>query len=289
MMNCKKQMTVGMLMAFLSMPAMAVPGTDLWRVDIDLDANPAIVGEPEQLTTRPGYDNQPYFEDEGTLLYTRMDDSGQSDAYRLVIGGGTTPVRKTSDSEYSPQLNPAGEITVVQVDPANVQRLAVLKEGDNIRGYEAVFPNLEGVGYQAWLDASRVGLFLIRESAELHVANRDSGEVIRLAENIGRCIVAVPGVPGSMYFSEPDAGGKYAIKRLDVDARKITRIAPHVGSAMDYAPLRDGRILMADRFTLKLWDGAQWQVLKEFKGLPGEITRLAVSPSGKQLVFVAAE
>lgn len=292
-MDIRRLLLASVLLLSTSLPtsllAAPIPGTELWLAPLDLVEGKLVAGEAEQLTKRPGYDNQPYFAAENSLLYTSMQD-GQTDIWQFDLQTNETrAVRETAESEYSPQRTPAGDLAVVQVDTAGVQRLVSLNETEPQRGYEAIFPDIEGVGYQAWLDSDRVALFLIRDTAELHVANRSTGEVARLAGDIGRSLLALPGMPGSVFFSEPDAQGKHFIKSLDFDARKIRTIAPHLEGSMDFTALPDGTLLMAKEQTVYHWTGESWQALKTFAGLPGGITRLAVSPSGSKLVFVALE
>ena len=272
-----------------SVTAAPIPGTDIWVAALDLSGDTPSLGDARQLTPRPGYDNQPFFVSEQELLYTSMRE-GQTDIWRLDLRDGATHVlRETPESEYSPQRTPAGDITVVQVSQGGVQQLARLNETETQRGFETIFPDIEGVGYQAWLDADRVALFLIRDTAELHIANRSSGSVANLASEIGRSLVTRAAVPGVVLFSEPDKTGKYFIKSLDFDARKIRTLAPHLEGSMDFTVTPDGTLLMAAKDTVYRWSGDSWQALKTFSNVPGEITRLAVSPSGRKLVFVALE
>lgn len=290
-MNMQVRNLFALLMFAVSVPTAAapIPGTDIWMAALDLSGDTPSIGDARQLTVRPGYDNQPFFVSEQEILYTSMQE-GQTDIWRLDVRDGTTQVlRETPESEYSPQRTPAGDITVVHVSQAGVQQLARLNESEPERGFEILFPDIEGVGYQAWLDADRVALFLIRDTAELHVANRSSGAVANLASNIGRSLVSRPGVPGVVLFSEPDKTGKYFIKSLDFDARKIKTLAPHLEGSMDFTITPEGSLLMAAQDTVYLWMGDSWQALKTFSNVSGEITRLAVSPSGRKLVFVALE
>lgn len=265
------------------------PGTDIWLVDIASRGDALVASNPRNITQRAGYDNQPGFVTNHSLLFTSIDGSGQADAWRIDLASGeAAPLRTTPESEYSPTLAPSGEMSVVRVDANGVQQLAVLAA--DAPGYAVIFPMLEGVGYHAWLDAANVALFMVREPvSELHVANRHTGEVAVLAKDIGRCLLAVPGSPGSLAFVEAGSDGKRWIKQLDFAARRITALAPVLADSEDFAMLPDGRLIMASGNSLRAWNGERWQEFAVIENLPGDISRLAVSPDGGRLALVVSE
>lgn len=264
------------------------PGSDIWIVDLQATAEGLDASAPRNLTARRGYDNQPMFLTGHSLLFT-SDANGQADAWRYDLATGeAAPVLMTPESEYSPTAAPQGELSVVRVDMNGVQQLAMLAPGAS--GYEIVFPMLEGIGYHAWLDGENVALFMVRDPvSELHIANRRSGDVMVLAKNIGRCLLPVPGSPGSMAFVEPGSDGKRWIKQLDFAARRITELAPAIEGSEDFAMLPDGRLIMASGHALLVREGGAWQEFASFESLPGDISRLALSPDGARLAFVVAE
>ena len=262
------------------------PGTDIWVAPLDISETTLAAGAARNVTQRAGYDNQPHFVTPRSLLFTSMHD-GQTDAWRLDLDGGGAPLLQTQESEYSPTLVPDDSISVVRVALDGVQQLWTLKPG--AEQYELLFPMLEGIGYHAWLDQERVALFMVREPSELHIANRRSGEVMVLAKDIGRSLHAIPGTDGALAFVEAGQDGKPWIKRLDVDARKITSIAPVIEGSEDFAILPDGRFVMGSGRTLNTWDGERWIPFAEFPELPGTITRLAVNPGATQIAMVAGE
>lgn len=274
------------LAATSAVAAPAPPGTDLWLADLTV-GDAIAASNPRNLTARPGYDNQPAFVTNHSLLFTSMDASGQTDAWRYDLQGDVQPVLVTPESEYSPTPAPGGAMSVVRVAMDGVQQLWLMKPG--ALEYEVLFPMLEGVGYHAWLDSERVALFMLRDSMELHIANRNSGEVAVLAKDIGRSLQPIPGLTGSLAFTEPGQDGKRWIKRLDVNARKIVSLAPLLEGSEDFILLPDQRAVMAQDRALHVWNGEAWQQFAQFDQLPGPITRLALSPDAKRLALVVAE
>ncbi|HEX7029047.1 MAG TPA: hypothetical protein VF254_00445 [Gammaproteobacteria bacterium] len=268
--------------------AATAPGTDIWLVDLAVSEDGIRAGDPRNLTRRTGYDNQPAFLTSHSFLFTAMDASGQTDIWRYDLAGDSvTPMPPTPESEYSPLPAPGGEMSVVRVSLKGVQQLWTLAPG--AEAYELLFPLLEGVGYHAWLDDDRVALFMVRDPSELHIANRETGKVVVLAKNIGRCLQVPPGANDSIAFIEDGQDGKRWIKRLDLADSRITPLAPVLEGSEDFAFLPDGRLLMARQQALFAWSGEAWQQVARFDALPGDITRLAVSPAANRLLMVVAE
>jgi hypothetical protein len=265
----------------------APPGTDIWLADLGVADGKLVVSGMRNLTARPGYDNQPAFANDQSLLFTSIDSEGQADAWRHDLGTReVAPLRVTPESEYSPTPVPGDGTSVVRVDRNNIQQLAVLASGAS--RYEILFPMLEGVGYHAWLDDTHVGLFMVREPSELHIANRKTGEVTVLAKDIGRCLQRVPDATGSIAFVEPGTDERRWIKRLDFAERRITALAPMPEGSEDFAYLADGSLIVASHRVLLIWNGETWRELARFD-LPGDITRLAVSPDARRIAMVVAE
>lgn len=267
------------------------PATEIWLVDLRTVEGRLEAGAARNLTRRPGYDNQPAFVSDHTLLFTSIDNAGQADAWRLDLStGDAAPILVTPQSEYSPTAAPRGVLTVVRVALDGVQQLWMLPAGAD--EYQLLFPMLEGVGYHAWLDQERAALFMIRgedRPPELHIANRVSGNVTIMAKGIGRSLQPVPGAAGSLAFVEDGHDGKRWIKRLDFHERRITALAPVLADSEDFAFMPDGRPLMAQDKSIFVHDGTAWRLLTAFEQLPGEISRLAIDPSGTKLAMVVAE
>lgn len=258
------------------------PGSDIWLA--------TMAGERrlENLTGRPGYDNQPAFEDADTLLYTRFSEGGQTDLVRMELASGAvTPLLETPESEYSPTPSPRGSISTVRVALDGVQQLWELPPGAS--RYEPLLAGIEGVGYHLWLDPRKVALFIVAQPSELHIANLETGEVLVVAKDIGRSLQQPPGTRNALSFIEPGTEGRRWIKKLDLDSQRLTPIAPVLEGSQDFAYLPDGRIVMASGKTVHAWQEGKWQELASYPELPGDISRIAVSPSGDSLALVVAE
>lgn len=269
--------------------AQAPPGTDIYLAPLSLDADSIAVGRPVNVTSRAGYDNQPFFSFDGSyLLYTSADTSGATDIYRYDIEtGATSRVTDTPESEYSPTiLNGTGAFSTVRVESDGTQRLWRFDpDGGNPR---LVLTKVDSVGYHTWVDENTLGLFVLGGPHTLRIADvaRDSDRIV--AADIGRCIATVPG-EREITFVQIDGEDESWITRLDPDTGKAARLAPTLPGRQDYAWTPAGDLLMADGSALFVWTEKNgWSaVFAPDPPGPTGITRLAVCANGRWIALVA--
>ena len=285
MKDAMSSLAVVLLSLGTAVPAVAAPappGFDIWVASLQ--------GEPQlrNVTSRPGYDNQPTFESEQVLLFTRLGEGEQTDLARLDLGTGEiTPLLETPQSEYSPTPNARGTVSTVRVSLDGVQQLWELEKGAD--RYSPLLPAIEGVGYHLWLDPRQVALFIVKQPSELHIANLETGKVMIVAKDIGRSMQRPPGTRNALAFIEPGQDEQRWIKKLDLDTQRLTPIVPVLEGSQDFAYLPDGRLLMAHGKQVFAWQAGEWQVFASYPDLPGEISRIAISPSGSRVALVVAE
>lgn len=284
------------LLVLLAAPvaAQAPPGTEVHLVTIEVTATSFKAGPPVRLTSRPGYDNQPAFTRDGRGLYfTSVGPGGpggttQADIYRVDLSGnGLAPVTSTPESEYSATVIPGTrDISVIRVERDSTQRLwAFPAAGGPPR---LLLERLAPVGYQAWLDARTVGLYVLGSPATLHVADVQTGATRILLSGIGRALQVVPG-RRALSVTQRITDGDWWIIEVDPATAAARPVAPMLSGAEYFVWLPGGDLLSASGSSLhRLRPGpdARWQVVATFPGLSG-ISRLALS--GNRLAFVASE
>jgi hypothetical protein len=157
-----------------------------------------------------------------------------------------------------------------------------------------LLPDVNPVGYHAWIDERRLLLFVLGEPATLRVASVGPGEGRVVAENPGRCLARVPAraaaAPLEMSFVRKVADGEWWLEAFDPASGTSRRLVRTLPGREDYAWSTDGAVWMADGSRLFRWHegAADWTEVADLadRGLRG-ITRLAFDATGAWLALVA--
>ncbi len=269
--------------------AVAAPSTDIYLAALSIEDEQLQVDAPRRLTMHAGYDNQPTFTPDGrALLYTSVH-GGQADTYRYTFADSAhRAVTDTPTSEYSP--TPHGEgFSVVRVEEDGTQRLwQVAADGTSL---SLLLPDIQPVGYHAWVTSSQVALYVLGDPATLQLAQLSNASVDSLARDIGRSMHRVPGRSATVSFTQYTSDSTSQIQLLDTEAMTTEPLIDTRAGGDFHAWTPDGRVLMAEGSALYQYDpdGTNgWQPIANLRPLR-DITRLAVSPDGRQLALVAAE
>ena len=273
-------------------PAQPPPSTDVFIVSL-ADPSKWAASSVTNISASPGYDNQPSFmPDSRSLLFTSNRDGKQSDIYRYWIADRKlTRVTETPESEYSATVTPRGEgFTVIQVEADNAQRL---KRFDLAGKTPTLIshPEEKGVGYHAWIDPNIVMLFIVGQPSVLGRYQPGGASIETVTSGIGRALVAIPGTR-SVSFTTRDENRVWWIKRYDADTREVRTLVQAVdGAGEPYtAWTRDGRVFTASGTRIYSWKegDAGWTLIGDLAAAPvRNISRLAISPDGRWLAFVA--
>lgn len=266
--------------------------TDIFIADLEtIEGRPA-PGRPVNLTNRPGYDNQPAFTPDGRgLLYASADDV-QVDCYRYDLEAGRSErLTDTPEREYSPLPVPGRPgFSVVRVEQDASQRL--WEFGDDGREPLLLLEWEDDVGYYVWLDPALVALRLQDDPTELRFADTDVGwaEQQSVETHIGRSLRLIPGrnAMSFVHMAEPE---QWWIVELDLLTRESRRIVGTLPGREDHAWTPDGTLIMGQGNRLYAFHpgrDAEWTLIADYGAEPfSDITRVAVSPQGDRLAFVA--
>ena len=245
------------------------------------------------ISASPGYDNQPHFmRDSRSLLFTSNRDGKQSDIYRYWIADRKlTQVTDTRESEYSPTLVPGGsEFTVIQVETDNAQRL---KQFDLSGGNPRLVshPDEKAVGYHAWIDTDTLLLFIVGQPSTLGRYQPGAAGIELVTSGIGRALVAIPNTKAAS-FTTRDENRAWWLNRYDADTRSVRQLVQMPeGPGEPYASwTRDGSVYTASGTRIFSWKEGEtgWTLVGDLSAAPlTNISRLAVSPDGRWLAFVA--
>lgn len=273
------------------------PSTDIWLVTVEGPGIPRI-GHAENLTRRIGYDNQPSFTADGqSILYTRIEGDAPSDVWRIDLAtrAQVNVTRTTVESEYSPTPMPDGRhFSTVRVEADSAQRLWRFAL-DGAEAPSLLFEKIAPVGYHVWAGDVTLGLYVLgaplgrgNAPATLQLADVRTGTGEVVARDIGRVLQKIPGRAAISYLQQ----GKDTswITALDVRTGRSTRIAPAPEHSEYHVWLPDGLLVASAGSRLLIRVDGRWDVLADL-AVDGvrNISRLALSPTGDRLVFVAED
>lgn len=273
------------------------PSTDIYLSSLRRSGGRPVIGEPSNLTRRPGFDNQPSFlPDSKALLYSVIREGGpkgttQSDIFFLPLDTRVPKAKtETPESEYSPTIMPGGrEYAVIAVETDSTQRLWAF-QGAASAPPRLLLERVKPVGYQAWLDENTVGVFVLGSPPTLQVADLRTGAAKILLSDIGRSLRAVPG-RRALSVNHRHADSTWWVTEVDPETARATPIIQLLPGSEFFAWLPDGSLLSSKGGAL-YWaprEGArEWTEVARFKDF-ASITRLAVSPDGRWLAFVAED
>jgi hypothetical protein len=270
---------------------LAQGGTDIYLFDLKRDANGLIISNGVNFTSRSGYDNQPFFHPDKTLVYyAAADESGSTDIHVYDYSKGTTSrLTNTNVKEYSPTVTPDGKFIscIIQRDNG-AQDLGKypIEGGDGI-----VLVDHLTVGYHAWSDNETVFLFVLGDPASLHRINIAEHKDSIIANDIGRSLQTIPG-ERAVAFVQKGSSDAWIICRADAVQAKVTPLSKTLAGREFFAWTPNRYLLMSDGSTVfyKTVDAQAWTPVKVEGNFPaGQVTRISISRDGNKIVLVVDE
>lgn len=268
----------------------AQPNTDVFLFDLNTDKGDFHLSNFRNISDNDGYDNQPSFMDDETILYAGTR-NGQTDIVQYNIKNNSkTWLCSTEGGEYSPLKIPGqNAVSAIRLDPDGKQRLYRYDLKDN---KNTVILDTLVVGYHVWLDQNTIfSSVLEADYLSLYKSDLKNHQNKKIAAQVGRSLHRIPHSK-SISFISINTNATSEIKSYNPKTGQITTIAPTLPNVEDMCWLADGSILMAQKdklFKLNPKDKSDWQEVASLKpyGITN-LSRLAVSPDGKKLA-VAAE
>lgn len=268
-----------------------VPDTDIYLATIMHRGERTVIGKPVNVTTRVGYDNQPWFLPDGHSFFFVAQHDGQTDVFEYRLRASSARrLTNTPESEYSPMLTPEGRaVTVVRVERDSSQHLWLFsRTGAPLRRAPG---DVLAVGYYARADANTYALFLADSQRSLVLSNVRSPRVTTIATGLaGSAPQRIPGARAVSIVITDSARGRW-IERLDLATRRRTPIVATRAGSPHYVWTRRGSILMAEGSSIAEFTPGRdstWRVIATFSA-PGlqRISRLALSPREDRIAIVS--
>ena len=168
-----KALNIAFLLTGLGVNAQ-MPDTDIWLFRIVKEGNPGL-SHPVNITSRPGYDNQPSFSADGKkIYYSSVREDGQADIYSYDIKKKkATRVTGDPESQYSPTpVAGTSLLAAVVVEKDSSQRIHLI---DPVSGSNAGDPFLDSVGYFTFLNNDSVVYYKLTSPHSLRLHSRSTG------------------------------------------------------------------------------------------------------------------
>lgn len=266
------------------------PGTEIYLFDLSQKKSTVTISNPQNITNRLGYDNQPNFNPvEPLIYYAAANAEGKTDIIEYnYTTQKTRNITTTPEREYSPTVTPDKQFIscIIQRDNG-AQDLGKypIEGGDPI-----VLINTLTVGYHAWINQNELMLFVLGDTMTLHRFNVSTKKDEIIASNIGRSLHKIPKTT-AMSFVHKVSEKEWLIKKLNANGT-IETITSTLPGREDLAWTPDGKILMSDGnklFSFAPGKSDSWKPVVMPSALAGSITRLAVNTKGNKLAVVVSE
>jgi hypothetical protein len=268
--------------------AQELPGTDIWLARIVND----VPTEPVKINTGSGYNNQPHFSEDGSVIYYTREmpggEAAQTDIAAFNIKTSiTTMVNNTSESEYSPTPIPGrNALSVIQVEADQKQRLWAIDVANG--NMDLLLTDVEPVGYHAWVNDKEVAMFILGDSFTLQTASIDNKDTSLVADNIGRSIRKHPQT-GEILFVDKNRE-PWQIAAYDSETRQVRGVMPLFPASEDFTIDASGNYWSGNGSKLyKRSPGdSRWQLMADLKTFGiNHISRLAINLKSNQIALVS--
>jgi len=270
--------------------------TEIYLFDLQFDNGKIIISNPENISNRKGYDNQPFFHPQEPLIYySSFDDSLRSDiiVYNFETKQ-TTKFTETRVREYSPTVTPDGQFIscIIQKDNGE-QNLSTYPIGG---GSAIDIINDMIVGYHAWIDEENLILFVLGEPHELRTYNIANRKSTIVTKDIGRTLSKTSGFLQGCFVQKTI--DEWSIMKVDINNNETEIICSTIEGREDFVWFDDEIILMNDGFQIYYKNvevGDEWKKVEyDFKLGKGnefmkDLTRMALSNNRHKIAIVVGE
>jgi hypothetical protein len=274
------------LLFFVFLVSYSQSNTDVFLFDLKVSNNYIELFNQRNISANDGYDNQPSFLDENTVLYAGTR-NGQTDIVKYNINYDSKIfINHTEGGEYSPLKIPnKNEVSAVRLDKDGKQRLYTynLKNGESKELVQDLV-----VAYYTWFDDNIiVGAVIEENNLNLYAINLTEGWSRKYATNVGRSFHRIPNSNLVSFISKEN--DVWQIKSLNPMTGITRLIANTMKDVEDICWLNNKTILSGKEsvlFKLTLRKDNNWKKVDDLnsKGI-SKITRLATNPESSMLLI----
>ena len=267
------------------------PGNEIYLLTLNNSKNGIAVKDPQNITNRAGYDNQPFFHpDKSLVYYTSANAEGRTDLIEYNLETKSSrQLTNTPEREFSPTVTPDKQFLscIIQRDNGAQDLGKYPIDG----GEPTVLISTLTVGYHAWIDQDKLLLFVLGDTMTLRHYDLYLKKSRVVAKGIGRSLHKIPGTT-AMSFVHKVSDSEWVIKRMNDDGT-IVSITKTLPGREDLTWTADGKIIASDGkklFYFQPGKSETWQEIEMPANMPaGTMTRLAVNPKTNLLAIVVSE
>jgi hypothetical protein len=265
--------------------------TDVFLLEMTNENGRTIVSNPINISNNEGYDNQPSYYNDDTILFSSTR-NGQTDIAQYQISSGEISwlTNTTVGSEYSPTRIPdSNDFSAIRLDTTGLQRLY---QYDMASGKSVLIRKDAKIGYHAWFSpAILINTVLVENRMDLVLSNLKGHTNTIIQKNVRRSLHKIPNTKLISYIVKDE--DTWRIKSLDPMNGSTKLIGTLPKSTEDICWMADGTFLVSSGnllYKVKPESKEDPEIinLSRYKEI-GAISRMAVSPDGKYLAIVAEE
>jgi len=282
-----------LVLGILSFSGYSQSNTEVYLVDISSVDGKSALTNLRNISNNEGYDNQPSFYDDNTVLFSSTR-NGQTDIakYSIETSETTWVSNTTIGSEYSPLRIPeSNAVSAVRLDTTGLQRLYEYNTSD---GSSSMVLEGAKIGYHTWFTSKiLVATILVENRMDLISSKlNDTETYTTIQKNVGRALHRIPNSKLVSFISKKD--GKNILNSVDPISGEVKLISLLPSKTQDMCWLADGGFLVPEGSNIyklnPLKNNEQPTIinLSNFKEIHN-ISRMSVSPDGKHLAFVSEE
>ena len=261
--------------------------TEVFLFDLNTENGNFTLSNFKNISNNKGYDNQPSFVDNNTILYAGTRNE-QTDIVKYNIKYDSKIFMNHSEgSEYSPLKIPDQDaVSAIRLDKDGKQALRKysLSNGESELLIEDII-----IGYHVWFDEhTLVSSVLEEDYLSLYVTYFNENKSHKFQQKIGRSLHNIPNTNLVSFISKTSE--LWEITSMNPINGETKSIMATIGESEDMCWMNNGTILIGVDDTLythapgKDVDWIEVSSLKSY-GI-SKITRVSISPDGKKLAVV---
>jgi len=261
--------------------------SEIYALSIETVDGKRSFGIPVNLSNNPGYDNQPSFFDESTLLFSSSR-NGQTDIalYSFNDNRKTWLSSTKQGSEYSPLLIPNDEaVSAIRLDTTGLQRL--YRYPLSRMASRPLFQEAK-IGYHVWVNAIQlVATVLVENRMDLVLANTEKESIKTVYKNVGRSLHRIPNSTKVSFVQTLE--GKSTVYAIDPMNSKLEVLISLAFPITDMYWYSDSSFLYSVGDLINEVDiitSNEKTFYQNQSSSVSTITRILVSPDKSKLIFV---